>query len=313
MRNDGLLELRAMVSVASHRNFRAAAADLDMSSSALSRAVAAMEARMGVRLFHRTTRSVSLTEAGEQFLARVSPALREITDAMDLANAFRTTPAGTLRINTSQGAAQLILEPIVLEFLRRYPDMSVDLSAEGRFVDIVAEGFDAGIRLAEAVPQDMIAVAIGGDHSMAVVGSPEYFKERKKPKAPADLLEHECIRTRLPSGTLYRWEFSKHGEEIALDVKGRLTLDNYTLAIQAALAGAGLIYTSLSFLRDHIAERRLVRVLDDWTLPFPGLRLYYPVHRHTSAGLRAFIDLVHEMARSGTGRQLRRPQRVPST
>ena len=313
MRHEGLLELRAVVAVATHRNFRAAAADLDMSSSALSRAVAALEARMGVRLFHRTTRSVSLTEAGEQFLARISPALREITDAMDVANAFRTTPAGTLRINTSQGAARLILEPIVLEFLRRYPDMSVDLSAEGRFVDIVAEGFDAGIRLAEAVPQDMVAVAIEGDHSMAVAGSPAYFKRRNKPKAPADLLEHECIRTRLPSGTLYRWEFAKHGEEIALDVKGRLTLDNYTLAIQAALAGAGLIYTSHSFVLSHIAERRLIRVLEDWTAPFPGLRLYYPIHRHASAGLRAFISLVQEVAKSSTRRQTRRPQRVKAT
>src|SRR3712207_3451041 len=184
---------------------------------------------------------------------------------MDAANAFRTTPAGTLRLNTSQGAAQLILEPIVLKFLRRYPDMSVDLSAEGRFVDIVAEGFDAGIRLAEAVPQDMVAVAIEGDHSMAVASSPAYFKGRNKPKAPADLLEHECIRTRLPSGTLYRWEFAKHGEEIALDVKGRLTLDNYTLAIQAALAGAGLIYTSHSFVREIITEGRLIQVLEDWT------------------------------------------------
>lgn len=308
MRHEGLLELRAVVAVASHRNFRAAAADLDMSPSALSRAVATIEARIGVRLFHRTTRSVSLTEAGEQFLARISPALREITDAMEVANAFRTTPAGTLRINTSQGAAWLILKPIVLEFLKRYPDMSVDLSAEGRFVDIVAEGFDAGIRLAEAVPQDMIAVAIEGDHSMAVAGSPAYFKRRKKPKAPADLLEHECIRTRLPSGILYRWEFAKHGEEIALDVKGRLTLDNYTLAIQAGLAGAGLIYTSHSFVRSHISERRLIRVLEDWTPPFPGLRLYYPVHRHASAGLRAFISLVQEVARSGTRRQTSQSQ-----
>jgi len=167
--------------------------------------------------------------------------------------------------------------------------------------------------LAEAVPQDMIAVAIESDHSMAVIGSPEYFKKRRKPKAPADLLEHECIRTRLPSGTLYRWEFAKHGEEIALDVKGRLTLDNYTLAIRAALAGAGLIYTSHSFVRDHIAERRLIRVLEDWTPPFPGLRLYYPVHRHTSAGLRAFISLVQEVAKSSTRRQTRRPQRVKAT
>jgi len=298
MRNDGLLELRAVVAVAGHRNFRAAAADLDMSSSALSRAIAALEARMGVRLFHRTTRSVSLTEAGEQFLDRVRPALREISEAMDAANAFRVTPAGTLRINTSQGAARLVLEPIVLEFLRRYPDMSVDLVAEGRLVDIVAEGFDAGIRLAEAVPQDMIAVAIEGDHSMAVIGSPDYFKTHQRPKAPADLLEQECIRTRLPSGTLYRWEFAKHGEEVALDVKGRLTLDNYTLAIQAALAGTGLIYTSHSFVRELIGEGRLIRVLEDWTPPFPGLRLYYPVHRHTSAGLRAFIDLVQQVARS---------------
>ena len=301
MAHNGLMELNAVAALAVHRNFRAAAQELNMSPSALSRAIAAAEARMGVRLFHRTTRSVSLSEAGEQFLARIRPALREISEAMDAANAFRDTPAGTLRLNAAEGAARQIMQSIVLEYLRRYPDMNVDLVADGHFVDIVAEGFDAGIRFAEAVPQDMIALPIAGEQSMAVIGSPQYLQGRSLPLTPADLLAHECIRTRLPSGKPYRWEFARHGQEMALDVRGRLTLDSYTLAIEAALAGTGLAYTAHWFVREHLAQGTLVRVLEDWTPVFPGLRLYYPRHRHVPAGLRAFIALVREVGVSEGG------------
>jgi DNA-binding transcriptional LysR family regulator len=296
MPRTGLVELNAVVAVASHRSFRAAATELGMSPSALSHAIAALEQRMGVRLFNRTTRSVSLTEAGEQFLAKVRPALREIAEAIDATNVFRDSPAGTLRLNMSEGAARQILTPIVLEFMRRYPQMQVDLVTQGRLVDIVAEGFDAGIRLAEAVPQDMIAIPCGPEQRYAVVGAPAYFENHAHPKTPGDLVAHECIRGRLPSGAMLKWEFEKRGEQMAVDVKGLLTLDHYELWIEAALEGAGLAYVNEWSVSHEISSGRLVRVLEDWTPPFPGLALYYPGHRHVPAGLRAFIGIIREAA-----------------
>jgi DNA-binding transcriptional LysR family regulator len=296
MPRTGLVELNAVVAVATHRSFRAAARELGMSPSALSHAIAALEERMGVRLFNRTTRSVSLTEAGEQFLTKVRPALREISEAMDVANAFRDTPAGTLRINASEGAARQVLAPIVIEFVRRYPQMQVDLVTQGRLVDIVAEGFDAGIRLTEAVPQDMIAIPCGPDQRFAVVGAPMYFDNHARPGTPGDLVAHECIRGRLPSGALLRWEFEKRGEQVVVDVKGSLILDHYQLWIEAALKGVGLAYINEWSVSEEIASGRLVRVLEDWTPPFPGLSLYYPGHRHVPAGLRAFVALIREVA-----------------
>lgn len=309
MSRAGLFELNVVVAVATHRSFRGAAAALGMSPSALSHAVAALERRLGVRLFNRTTRSVSLSAAGEQFLARIAPALREIDAAMEGVNDFRDTPTGTLRINTSEGAARQILTPIVLRFLERYPDMQVDLVSEGRLVDIVAEGFDAGIRLTEAVPQNMIAVACGAQQRFAVVGSPGYFQKRPSPLSPDDLVEHSCIRSRLPSGAIFRWQFEKRGHEMAVDVSGSLTLDNHHLMIEAALEGAGLAWVSEWAVAPDIAQGRLIRVLADWTPPYPGLALYYPGHRHVPAGLRAFIAVVREAT-------LQRPEtslRVPAT
>lgn len=172
--------------------------------------------------------------------------------------------------------------------------MHLDIVSEGRFVDIVAEGFDAGIRLADAVPQDMIAVPLGPDQEMAIVGAPKYFKAHKPPRAPADLLSHECIRLRLPSGRLYRWEFEKQGEEIEIDVPGRLTLDDMNLIVEAALAGAGLACVGYSLAKPYLDKNKLVRVLEDWTPAFPGLRLYYPGHRHVPAGLRALVGVIRE-------------------
>lgn len=295
MQKSGLLELNAVVAVASQRSFRRAAVELGMSPSALSHAIAALEKRLGVRLFHRTTRSVSLSEAGEQFLHRVQPALRDISAAMEAVSEFRDTPAGTLRLNTSEGAAQMVLTPVVLEFLRRYPDMRVDIVTDRSLVDIVAGGFDAGIRLAESVPQDMIAVAITPPLSFAVVGSPEYFATCKKPKAPADLLAHNCIRVRFPSGAIYKWEFEKRGEAVSVDVRGALTLDSHYLMLEAALQGAGLAWTNDFAASEYLACGRLVRVLADWTPSYPGLRLYYPANRHIPAGLRAFVALAREV------------------
>ncbi|SDR61125.1 transcriptional regulator, LysR family [Rhizobiales bacterium GAS113] len=299
MRPSGLVELDAVLAVARHRGFRTAATELGMSRSALSHAVAALETKLGVRLFHRTTRSVSLTEAGEQFVAGIAPALGDIREAMERAGSHRETPAGTLRINTSVGAARQLMEPIVFEYLRRYPDMTVDIVTEGRLVDIVVDGFDAGVRLKELVPQDMIAVPLGPDQRFAVVGSPAYFESHPKPRTPADLARHRCIRSRLPSGGIYRWEFARHGEAVAIDGEGPLILDEPNLMLAAARAGIGLAYLSEWNVAADLAAGRLVRVLEEWTPPFPGLCLYYPGRRHVPAGLRAMIDLIRALRRGG--------------
>jgi len=284
-----LADLRAVEAIARVSGFRHAAQVLGVSASALSHQVATLEKRLGVRLFNRTTRSVALTEAGEHFLARVRPALREIEDAVETVNRFRDRPAGTLRLNTSEGGALRIL-PILLDFLKGYPEMNVDLVSEGRMVDIVAGGFDAGLRLAEAVPQDMISLPMGRDEEFAVVGTPGYFEGRTMPRAPADLLGHECVRAKLPSGSLYRWEFERFGEEIRIDAPGRLTLGSHELALEAARRGAGLAYASLRSVEAELATGTMIRVLAEWTPPFAGLCLFYPRQRLPSAGLRAFID-----------------------
>jgi DNA-binding transcriptional LysR family regulator len=297
MSRPSLVELDAVIAVARRGAFRAAALELGMSTSALSHAVAGLEARLGVRLFNRTTRSVSLTAAGEQFVAEIAPALVQIRGAMDGVNAHRATPSGVLRLNTSIGAARMILTPLILEYLRRYPEMSVDLVTEGRLIDIVGEGFDAGIRTAEALPRDMIAIPIGGPLRSVIVGSPGYFAGRSLPQAPGDLLSHECVRTRMASGALYRWEFERRGEQVEVDVKGALTLDESGLMIEAVRAGAGVGYLSEWSVGEDLAAGRLIQALDDWTPAYPGLCLYYPGRRHVPAGLRAFIDLIRAMAR----------------
>ncbi|HEY4318260.1 MAG TPA: LysR substrate-binding domain-containing protein [Herbaspirillum sp.] len=297
MKRAGLIELNAVVAVATHRSFRKAAAELGISPSALSHAVTALEQRIGVRLFNRTTRSVALSEAGQQFLARIRPALGQIDEAMAGVNAFRDTPSGTLRLNSSEGAAQMILAPVLLEFLRRYPEMQVDLVTEGRLVDIVAEGFDAGIRSAENVPLDMVSVLCSPPLRFVVVGEPAYFKGRRKPLAPDDLREHICIRSRLPSGALYRWEFQRGDERVSIDPNGPLTLDNHHLMVAAALQGAGLIWTSMWHVEEALAAGKLVQVLEHWSPQVSGLCLYYPSHRHVPAGMKAFLAVVQEYAR----------------
>lgn len=284
------------MAVGRRRSFRAAATEVGLSTTALSQAVAELEGRLGVRLFNRTTRSVSPTEAGEQFLAEVAPALGTIRDAMDAVNTHRATTAGVLRLNTSPGAARRLLQPLLFKFLDRHPQMSVDLVTEGRLVDIVRDGFDAGFRLAEQVPQDMIAVPLGRTERQVVVAAPSYLAEHKPPSTPDDLTRHACIRMRLASGVLYRWEFEKDGEQVAVAVSGRLTLDDSLLIRDAALAGFGLAYISEWDAAEALAAGQLVRLMEDWTPAYPGLCLYYPGHRYVQAGLRALIQLIRESA-----------------
>ncbi|MBV6753598.1 LysR family transcriptional regulator [Pseudomonas chlororaphis] len=298
MRTSGLTELEAVLAVARHRSFRAAAAELDVSTSALSHAVSALESRIGARLFNRTTRSVALSEAGAQFVESISPAMSTIREAMEQAGSHAGIPAGTLRINTAVGAAKQAM-PLFVEYMRRYPQMNVDIVTEGKLIDIVVEGFDAGIRLHDSVPQDMIAIPLGLPLRLLVMGSPEYFSRHPVPQTPTDLLKHRCIRLRLPSGRIYHWEFERHGETHAVDVQGVLTLDESTLVLEAARAGLGLVYATQWNAAADLAAGRLVSVLEDWTPPFDGLSLYYPGRRHVPAGLRALIELIRE--RSGQG------------
>jgi DNA-binding transcriptional LysR family regulator len=290
----GLTELEAVLAVARHGSFHAAAAALEMSTSALSQSVASLEGRIGTRLFHRTTRSVRLTEAGERFVAEVGPALDEIRGAIERASDQGEAPTGTLRINTSVGAARWVMGPYLIPYLKRYPAVHLDLVTEDRLIDIVREGFDAGFRTVDTVPGDMIAVPLGPPVRFAVVGSPDYFARHERPRTPLDLTRHGCIRARMPAGHIYHWEFERHGEAVAIDVKGTLTLDEPQLMLEAARAGLGLTYLTEFNVAEDLAAGRLERVLEDWTPPFERLCLYYPGRRHVPATLRALIDLIRE-------------------
>jgi DNA-binding transcriptional LysR family regulator len=297
MRRPSLNGLAAFASVAGHRSFRKAADALGVSRSALSHAMRGLERDLGVRLLNRTTRGVSLTEAGARLLAGLEPALRGLDDALDSLVDARGTPAGTLRINANKGAAALFLRDIVPRFLALYPEVELDLTVEGRLVDIVEEGFDAGIRLAESVPQDMIAVPLGGEVRFVTVASPAYLARHAPPETPQDLRRHRCIRQRLPSGKRYRWEFARHGEEIAIDAPGPLTLNDSDLMAEAAAEGLGIAYVPESFARPFLADGRLVTVLDEWCPPCPGLMLYYPRNRHVPSAMRALVDLLRGKVR----------------
>ncbi len=295
MRDPTLSDARAFLAVARHRNFRLAADELGMSPSALSHVVAALERTLGLRLFHRTTRSVTLTEAGRQLSASLKPALIAFDGAFDVLNGSRDSPSGTVRINVPEVAAQILLSDVVPVVLTRYPGISVDLSVEGRLVDVVDGGFDAGVRLDETVPQDMIAVRFGGDVRFLVVGSVDYLRTRIRPATPDDLLEHTCIGHRMPSGKLYRWEFERQGRNVEIPVSGRLTLNSIPLMVNAALRDQGLAYVPDRAVRDHLENGALVTVLEDWCPPSPGFVLYYAGHRRLPASLRAFIDVLREV------------------
>ena len=298
MYRPGLNDLDAVVAIARRGSFRAAALDLGMSTTALSSAVGKLEADLGVRLFNRTTRSVSLTSAGRAFVDEIAAPLQDIHGAMEAARSQQATPTGTLRINTFATAAREILAPLVLDFIRRYPQVHVDLVTEGRLVDIVAEGFDLGVRAGNLVPNDMIAVPLGRPQRSAVVGSPGYFAAHDRPLTPADLDAHRCIRVRLPNGALYRWHFEKDGQTTQVDVAGPITLDEASLARTAVLKGVGLGYLMEANVRADIEADRLVRVLEDWTPPLSELCLYYAGRRNASAALKAFVALARELGRS---------------
>ena len=296
-----LKELEAAIAIVRRGTFRAASIELGISTTALGHTIGRLETALGVRLFNRTTRSVSLTDAGRLFMQHVAPSLQDLHTALETVREQRETPSGTIRINAAAFAARSIISPLVLEFLRRYPDMHVDIVTEGRMVDIVKDGFDLGVRVAGLVPSDMIAVSLGRPQRHAVVGSPGYFEKHDKPAVPPDLLNHQCIRVRLPDGSLFRWQFEKDGEQVQIDVRGQITLDEASLTRTSVLAGTGIGYIFEQDILPDIEAGRVIRVLADWTPPYPGLCLYYPGRRNLSAGVRAFLELARELSRRDDG------------
>lgn len=287
---DDLKVLSAFAMVAEERSFTRAARRLGVSPSALSHAIRGLEERHGVRLLSRTTRSVAPTEAGEQLLARLLPAFRDVRDALDQLVGLRDRPAGRVRLVVSPLAAALVVAPKIGEFTRAFPDVALDITTTADQVDLVAGGFDAGIQLGEYVQRDMVAVRASADQRAAIVGAPSYFEAHPKPLSPRDLPSHRCISFRRGAAGLYRWEFEKDGQALSVAVGGSVVVDSAELLIRAALAGAGLAYAFEQHVAPHVERGTLIRVLDDWCAPFAGYFLYYPSRRQQPAALSALIQ-----------------------
>ncbi len=287
----GLPALEVFVAVARHGSFRKAAAERGVSTSALSHVIRGLEQNLDIRLFHRTNRSIRITDAGAHLLARVSPALAELSAAIQQVDAFRDRPAGTLRLNVPRNAAELVIKPMLGRFISTYPEIRLEVITQDSFVDIVPEGFDAGVRAGQDLGQDMISVPLGPAHRFAVVGSPAYFAGRKVPLVPDDLRTHVCVARRYQNGGFYTWAFARDGETADLAIRGRLVVDDRSLIVEAALAGLGLAHIHETFVLDHVLRGDLIRVLEDWCPALPGFFLYYPGKRQVPVPLRAFIDM----------------------
>jgi DNA-binding transcriptional LysR family regulator len=291
MKRGHLDDLVAFLAVGRDQSFTKAAARLGVSQSALSHTIRELETRLGVRLLTRTTRSVAPTEAGERLLRTLAPRFEEIDAELAALGELRDKPAGTIRVTATDYAADTILWPKLTKFLRQYPDIKVEIVIDYGLTDIVAQRFDAGVRSGEQVAQDMIAVRIGPDMRMAVVGAPSYFRTRAEPKKPQDLIGHDCINLRLPTlGGLYAWEFTKGSRDLKVRVEGQLVLNGTFQMLNAALAGFGLAYVPEDLVRTHLAKGRLKRVLADWCPPYPGYHLYYPSRRQSSAAFALFVE-----------------------
>lgn len=298
MQRGHLDDLLAFLAVARARSFTRAAAQLGVSQSALSHTIRELEARLGVRLLTRTTRSVAPTEAGERLVRTLGPHFEEIDAELAGLGELRDKPAGTIRITAGEHSAEAILWPALERLLPDYPDIKVEITVDYGLTDIVAERYDAGVRLGEQVAKDMIAVPIGPDMRMAVVGTPSYFAKRKRPQVPQDLTSHKCINIRLPTyGGLYVWEFEKSGRELKVRVDGPLVFNNTMLRLKAALAGFGLAYLPEDQVLGLIADGRLVRVLADWCAPFSGYHLYYPSRRQSSPAFALLVDALRYRGR----------------
>ena len=291
MRREELVDLNAFLAVAEAQNFTRAAAKLGTSQSALSHTIRRLEARIGVRLLTRTTRSVAPTEAGERLLRTLRPALDEIDAELASLTALRDKPAGNIRLTATENAADNLLWPVLQGFLAEHPDIKIELSVDNGLTDIVAQRFDAGVRLGEQVAKDMIAVRIGPDLRMTCVGSPAYFARHPKPQVPQDLAQHQCINLRMPTrGGLYAWEFEKKGRALNVRVEGQLTFNNPTLIVKAAEAGFGLAFLPNDMAETSLREGRLIHVLEDWCDPFEGYHLYYPSRRQLSPAFALLVE-----------------------
>ncbi len=291
MQRDELGDLIGFLAVAEERSFTRAAARIGTSQSSLSHTIRRLEERMGVRLLTRTTRNVAPTEAGEQLAQTLRPAFNEIRARLDSITALRQKPAGAIRITSSRHATETILMPAAMRLMADYPDIMVEISIEGRLTDLVAERYDAGVRLGERVEKDMIAIKIGPELRMAVVGSPDYFARHPKPATPHELTQHVCINLRLPTlGGLYAWEFEHNGRPLNVRVDGQFTCNDAPMIVRAAVNGLGLACLPDDQFDDLITQGRLVRVLEDWCPPFPGYHLYYPSRRQASPAFELFVE-----------------------
>jgi DNA-binding transcriptional LysR family regulator len=291
MRREELVDLYAFLVVAEEQSFTRAAAKLSTSQSALSHTIRRLETHLGVRLLTRTTRSVAATEAGDRLLKTLRPAIGSIAAELSSVGELRDTPAGTIRITASDHAATTILWPVLQKFLPNYPDIHIELDVDSGFTDIVAERFDAGVRLGESIAKDMVAVRIGPDLRMVVVGSPSYLARNPRPRKPQDLAHHKCINLRLPTlGGLYAWELEKGKRELRVRVDGQLVFNSMSMIIRAAIAGFGLAFVMEDIVAGHIADGSLVTVLDDWCTPFGGYHLYYPNRRQPLAAFTLLVD-----------------------
>ncbi len=297
MPSSNLADLQTFAVVARLRSFRAAAVELGVSPSAISHCLRGLEERLGVRLLNRTTRSVAPTVAGHSLLERLSPALLDIEAALDAVNAFRDSPLGTLRINAPRAAADLVLAPLVMRFLTQHPGMKLELVADDGLVDIVASGFDAGVRFGESLQQDMVAMPLGGPQRFIVVASPAYLAAHGAPQDPRALQQHRCIGIRFPSGVRYRWEFVRGQEALEVDVDGPLSVGDVGLMLRAAEDGLGLAYVYAQYAQPGLAAGRLCQVLADWGPEIGGFFLSYPSRKQLPAGLKAFVALLKEDAR----------------
>jgi DNA-binding transcriptional LysR family regulator len=301
MARENLNDLIAFLAVARERSFTRAAARLGVSQSALSQTIRGLEERLGVRLLARTTRSVAPTDAGERLLHTVGPRFEEIEAELEALSELRQKPAGTIRITATEHAADAILLPKLTKFLREYPDIKIEIIIDYGLTDIVAQRYDAGVRSGEQVAKDMIAVRIGPEMRMAVVGAPSYFWDRPEPDRPQDLIDHNCITLRLPHGGLYIWEFENGGRELRVRVDGQLTCNTTAQMLNAALAGLGLAYVPEGLAQPHLAKGRLKRVLDDWCLPYSGYHLWYPSRRHSSPAFALLVEALRYRPQRGPG------------
>ena len=291
MQRGNLDDLRALVEVGRERSFTKAAAKLGVSQSALSQTIRQLESRLGVRVLTRTTRSVSLTEAGERLIRTVAPRFEEIDAELEALSALREKPAGTIRVTAGDHAIHSVLWPKLAKFLPNYPDIKVEVVIDYGLTDIVAERHDAGVRWGEQVARDMIAVRIGPDVRFAVVGAKSYFTKRSAPKTPQDLITHNCVNLRLPTyGGLYAWEFERDGRELRVRVEGQLAFNGIFQVLDAALAGLGLAYVPEDLAQPHLARGRLQRVLEEWCAPWTGYHLYYPHRRQSSPAFAVLVD-----------------------